>query len=201
MACRNLEKAEQARQSIVDSSGGLIGDEQLDLLELDLNSLASTRQSAETFNNRGRPLHLFGLIGMVVALARPGTEAVLLPEFELEIWGHAHRDYTNMSPLRSPRPRTTRWQIATAHGHYEAAPDPNQKHHPSWLIDQAEIEATGADYVALGHWNTPVQVSDGAVAAYYSGSPELAKTVNMVRLTPSGAVEVTREAILWDRTP
>ena len=66
------------------------------------------------------------------------------------------------------------------------------------MIDQAEIDATGVDYVALGHWNTPVQVSDGAVTAYYSGSPELANTVNLVRLTQSGSVEVTREAILWD---
>jgi DNA repair exonuclease SbcCD nuclease subunit len=125
-------------------------------------------------------------------------EAVMLPEFELEIWGHAHRDYADMSPLRSPRSRSTRWQIATAHGHYEAAPDPHQKHHPSWLIDQAEIDATGADYVALGHWNTPVKIADGAVPAYYSGSPELAKTVNVVRLTPAGSVEVTREPITWD---
>jgi DNA repair exonuclease SbcCD nuclease subunit len=125
-------------------------------------------------------------------------EAVLLPEFELEIWGRAHRDYGNMSPLDAPRARSTRWQIATAHGHFEAAPDPRQKHHPSWLIDQSEIEATCADYVALGHWNIPVRVAGGAVNAYYSGSPELAKTVNVVRLTGSGPVEVTRAPISWD---
>lgn len=125
-------------------------------------------------------------------------EAVLLPEFDMEVWGHAHQDYTNMSPLRSPRPRTTRWQIATAHGHYEATPDMTQKHHPSWLIDQAEIEATGADYVALGHWNIPVEIADSTVPAFYSGSPELANTVNVVRLTPSGAVTVAREDIIWD---
>jgi len=58
MACRNVEKAEQARRSIVESSGGRITDEKLDLLELDLNSLDSTRQSAQFFNSWGRPLHL-----------------------------------------------------------------------------------------------------------------------------------------------
>jgi NAD(P)-dependent dehydrogenase (short-subunit alcohol dehydrogenase family) len=58
MACRNPGKAEQARRSLVDSSGGRIDDSQLDLLELDLNSLARTRQSAAAFNSRGRPLHL-----------------------------------------------------------------------------------------------------------------------------------------------
>jgi hypothetical protein len=36
------------------------------------------------------------------------------------------------------------------------------------------------------------------VPAYYSGSPDLAKTVNVVRLTHNGAVEVTREPIAWD---
>lgn len=58
LACRNQEKAEQARQDIVESSHGAISDEQLDLLPLDLNSLAKTRESAETFNQRGQPLHL-----------------------------------------------------------------------------------------------------------------------------------------------
>ncbi len=125
-------------------------------------------------------------------------EAVLLPEFELEIWGHAHRDYGDMAPLRTPRARTTRWQIATAHGHYEPLPDPDTHLRPSWIISDAEITATGADYVALGHWNTPVDVGKGDVPAFYSGSPDLAGTVNLVRLTEAGAVEVTREKLSWE---
>ncbi len=36
------------------------------------------------------------------------------------------------------------------------------------------------------------------VPAYYSGSPDLAKTVNVVRLRGNGTVEVTREAITSD---
>ena len=63
---------------------------------------------------------------------------------------------------------------------------------PSWLINDDEIAATGADYVALGHWNRAVKVSSGPVAAYYSGSPEYAGTVNVVRLTRSGQVLVER---------
>jgi len=58
MACRNLEKAELARRSIVNAAGSRINESQLDLLELDLNSLAKTRQSAQEFNSRGLPLHL-----------------------------------------------------------------------------------------------------------------------------------------------
>jgi DNA repair exonuclease SbcCD nuclease subunit len=118
-------------------------------------------------------------------------KAVLFPEFDLEIWGHAHFDYTDMSPLANPRPRTTRWQLAAAHGHYvDAARDPNRMI-GSWLIHREELLATGADYVALGHWNRAMKVGNGSVAAYYSGSPEYAGTVNVVRLTGDGQVLVS----------
>jgi hypothetical protein len=37
------------------------------------------------------------------------------------------------------------------------------------------------------------------VPAYYSGSPDLARTVNVIRLTSNGEVLVTREPLRWDR--
>ena len=118
------------------------------------------------------------------------------PDHALEIWGHAHRDYDTMAPLRDPRTRRTRWQIVMAHGHYE--PDGMPRLFPSWLFGDAEIEATAADYVALGHWNRAVKVGSGSVPAYYSGSPDLAKSVNLIRLTISGEVVVTRETLAGD---
>jgi len=39
-----------------------------------------------------------------------------------------------------------------------------------------------------------MQVGDGTIPAYYSGSPDWAKTVNLVRLTANGDVAVTRRA-------
>jgi len=121
---------------------------------------------------------------------------VYFPEFDMEIWGHAHVDYGNMVPLRDPRPKTARWHIALAHGHYED--DGAVPLRPSWLISNAELDATEADYIALGHWNRAAQVGTGKVQGYYSGSPDLAKTVNVVRLTHNGDVEVTRAPISWD---
>ena len=118
-------------------------------------------------------------------------EAVFFPALDLEVWGRAHLDYYDMTPLERPRARTTRWQIATAHGHYEPAPDYGDAPHPSWLISDAEIAATGADYVALGHWNRAQRVGNGEVRADYSGSPDLAGTVNLVRLMGDGGVRVT----------
>src|SRR5260221_4405474 len=117
-------------------------------------------------------------------------EAVLFAEMGLEIWGRAHRDYGDMIPFERLRPRSTRWQIAVAHGHYVPVPDRTSRLRPSWLIGDDELAATGADYVALGHWNRAAKV--GTVAAYYSGSPEYAGTVNVVRFCVDGKVAVTR---------
>jgi DNA repair exonuclease SbcCD nuclease subunit len=101
-------------------------------------------------------------------------------------------DYSDMSPLLKPRSRSTRWQLAAAHGHYVEGPEMPGRLIGSWLIRREELIATGADYVALGHWNRAARVGDGQVNAYYSGSPDYARTVNVVRLRRDGAVEVTR---------
>ena len=122
-------------------------------------------------------------------------EAVVFAELGLEIWGRAHRDYGDMQPFETVRPRRTRWQIAMAHGHYEPAPNRSGFPRPSWLIGDDEIAATGADYVALGHWNRAARVGNGKVAAYYSGSPEYAGTVNVVRLTRGGEVVIAQAAL------
>src|SRR6516165_1831053 len=125
-------------------------------------------------------------------------EAVSFPVFDLEIWGHAHRDYFSMAPLRGPRLRSTRWQVAIAHGHYEPPGTRANPLRPSWVFGDEEIAATSADYLALGHWDRAMRVGDGIVPAYYSGSPDLARTVNLVRLTGAGEVVVTREGLLID---
>jgi DNA repair exonuclease SbcCD nuclease subunit len=124
------------------------------------------------------------------------NEAVTFPAHDLEIWGHPHRDYFDMAPLCGPRPRSTRWQVAMAHGHYEPPETRANPLRPSWIFSDEEIAATGADYLALGHWDRPMRVGNGVVPAFYSGSPELARTVNLVRLT-AGGVGVTREALIW----
>jgi hypothetical protein len=80
-------------------------------------------------------------------------EAVPFPIFDLEIWGHAHRDYFSMAPLRGPRQRSTRWQVAMAHGHYEPPETRANPLRPSWVFSDEEIAATGVDYPALGHWD------------------------------------------------
>jgi DNA repair exonuclease SbcCD nuclease subunit len=115
-------------------------------------------------------------------------EMVLFPQHDLEVWGRAHYDYKNMSPLAQPRARSAGRQVAMAHGHWmKGVAD----RHRGWLITSEEIAATGADYVALGHWPRAGPAGDGAVPAYYSGSPDLAGTVNVARFT-DGHLDVRR---------
>ncbi len=143
-------------------------------------------------------IYRHGLMAEVANLHVLGVthdESVDFPDLDLEVWGRAHRDYGDMVPFASIRPRRTRWQIALAHGHYDPLIDRSIFPRPSWLINDDELTATGADYIALGHWNRSARVGTGPVAAYYSGSPEYAGTVNLVRLLASGQVVVTQPAL------
>ncbi len=126
-------------------------------------------------------------------------EAILFPELGLEIWGRAHRDYADMVPFETVRARRTRWQVAVAHGHYQPQPDRSVRPRPGWLIGDADIAATGADYVALGHWNRATRIGD--TAAYYSGAPEYAGTINLVRFMQQGSVVVSPLALDIAREP
>ena len=121
----------------------------------------------------------------IIGVTRP--RAVVLPRLGLEVWGNAHRSYDDMVPLAAPRRRAAPLQVAVAHGHYDAVPDRRRRPRISWLIGDGEIAATGADYIALGHWNRAGRVGGGPVAAHYSGSPELSLSVNVVTLAPAGA--------------
>ncbi len=121
-------------------------------------------------------------------------DAVLLPDHDLEIWGRPHLDYDDMLPFERTQPRRTRWRIAIGHGHYESVPDLTRRPRPSWLISDAHLVATAADYIALGHWNRAAKVGH-PVTAYYSRSPDYAQSVNVVRLCPNGDVLVAREPV------
>ena len=116
-------------------------------------------------------------------------DSSLFPDLELEVWGRAHLDHFDMTPLRDPPSRRLRWQIAAAHGHWVSGPHDS---HRAYLIHQHELEATQADYVALGHWDRWTRVGVGAVPAYYSGSPSLAKSVNLIELGHEDGIRVER---------
>lgn len=131
----------------------------------------------------------------LAVLGMTHEQAVRFPEHDLEIWGKAHRDYGDMDPLAQAHPRSTRWQIAMAHGHYTPLPDRSTRLRPSWLIGDDELEATACDYIALGHWNRFVQVGAASVPAYYSGSPDYARSINIISLSNNYGVNVKRSCL------
>ncbi len=174
--------------STIDRAGRLLADAELPVVILPGNHDPATPDSIYV---RGG----FDRIANLSTLGITHDRAVPFSAYELEIWGNAHRDYMDMVPLRDPPPRAARWHVAIGHGHYEPPETWHNPLRPSWLISDQMIAATAADYLALGHWDRAAQVGDGAVPAYYSGSPDYVHTVNLVRLTHNGNVIVTREAV------
>jgi DNA repair exonuclease SbcCD nuclease subunit len=173
-------------QSLVERAASVMAGAQLPIVVLPGNHDPAVREAIYRREALAavQNLHVIGITH---------DESVVFDALSMEIWGRAHRDYDDMIPFDTARrapPRRTRWQIALAHGHYEPAPDRSTVPRPSWLIGDAEIAATGADYVALGHWNRAARAGNGTVPAYYSGSPEYAGTINVVRLSETSGVTV-----------
>lgn len=121
-------------------------------------------------------------------------DMALFRDLDLAVWGRAHTDYDDMAPLAGAPARAAGRHVVAGHGHF-IEERPAGRHAPSWLITAEEIEATGADYVALGHWNMHTPVNSGRVTACYSGSPDYAETVNVVRLMSDGSVRISRRGL------
>lgn len=130
----------------------------------------------------------------VAVLGATHGDAVLFEALALEIVGRAHHGDEDFPPLGPARPRRTRFQVAMAHGHYVPEPEWAWHAHRSWRISDAALADAGADYVALGHWDRAARVGPDGIAAYYSGSPDLAGSANVVRLA-AGGVAVERAVL------
>ena len=174
-------------RGIVARAARLMGDAGVPVVILPGNHDPATPDSVWRSGPMGEPdnIHILGVTH---------EDTVTLDALGLELWGRAHLDYDDMPPLGMPRTRTTRFRIAMAHGHYDPVPPVPGVPRPGWLFGDAEIAAADADYLALGHWNRAVRVGKGKMEAHYSGSPDFAGTVNVVRLGPKG-VKVERAAL------
>jgi DNA repair exonuclease SbcCD nuclease subunit len=111
-------------------------------------------------------------------------ETVVLDGLDVEIWGKPHLSYDDNRPLAGLPPRgTARWQVALAHGQLVQG---SGDLHRSYLITREEIEASERDYVALGHWDVPRNVSTETVVACYSGSPSRKAVCALVTMAHDG---------------
>jgi DNA repair exonuclease SbcCD nuclease subunit len=202
--CRVLDTALAASANILVLAGDIFDHNRLPLVLLDRTARILADAALEVVILPGNhdclgPESVYRRGGLAdpsnVHVLGVSDDAVTYPEFGLEIWGRAHQEHANMSPLAQPRQRTTSRQVAVAHGHWLRG---EADRHRAWLISDDDIADTGADYVALGHWPQATPAGGGAVAAYYSGSPDLAGTINVVRFS-DGRVPLVRRAALQER--
>jgi DNA repair exonuclease SbcCD nuclease subunit len=170
--------------AVLDETARLMGDYGRPVVILPGNHDPITPDSVYRRGGIADPanVHVFGVT--------EGEEAIF-GSLDLAVWGRPHMDYMDMSPLDGAPARKLRWQIAMAHGHWHPGDDDPKR---SWLIRDRDIAALDADYLALGHWDRPTPAGDGTIPAYYSGSPDLARTINIIRLSASG-VDVHRAAL------
>jgi len=92
------------------------------------------------------------------------------PELDLTVYGKpnlSNKSYS--SPLKGlKRVTSTKFHIALAHGSLYIPGKVSEDDHPFKL---EEINASGMDYIALGHWHRPYICSDNPPARY-PGPPE-----------------------------
>jgi DNA repair protein SbcD/Mre11 len=92
------------------------------------------------------------------------------PNLDLTVYGKpnlSNRSYT--SPLQGLKPATSsKFHVAMAHGSFYI---PEKVAEDDHVFRLEEVEASGMDYVALGHWHEVYSCSENP-PAWYCGSPE-----------------------------
>ena len=92
---------------------------------------------------------------------------ITFPQLHATVWGRCMLDHDLANkPMAGVPPRVGNlWHIGMAHGLYSDEPDTQR----SSLITPQEIEASGFDYLALGHVHAHRQMRHGKTLACYPG--------------------------------
>jgi len=129
---------------------------------------------------------------------------VEFPELHATVWGRCMLDHApNNKPMAGSPPRKgDMWHIGMAHGLYVDYPETGR----SSLITAEEVEASGFDYLALGHVHAHRQMQHGNTLACYPGVPAASLGTMptglfaMVELRPGKGARV-RSHVIDTRTP
>ncbi|HEY8989506.1 MAG TPA: DNA repair exonuclease [Candidatus Limnocylindrales bacterium] len=89
--------------------------------------------------------------------------------------------YSPLRDLKVTPGEVATWNVGMVHGSLAI---PDRTDHDEVVVTRAEIEATGLDYLALGHWHSAQQGKAGGTTYAYSGAPE------PVAVTQDGAGKV-----------
>jgi DNA repair protein SbcD/Mre11 len=92
---------------------------------------------------------------------------VTFPDLHATVWGRCMLDHdrSNKPMAGAPPRKADMWHIGMAHGMYTDEPEMER----SSLITPQEIEASGFDYLALGHVHAHRQMRHGNTLACYPG--------------------------------
>jgi DNA repair protein SbcD/Mre11 len=113
----------------------------------------------------------FNNIPNVQMLAERDGGVVRVPQLSLAAWGKGMVEHSrNNNPLggRSVRPDGSRWFVGLAHGMFVPHGGSSDRSSP---IHMREIEASGFDYLALGHHHAAMELVTDKATAAYCGSP------------------------------
>ena len=123
-----------------------------------------------------------------------------LADGALRLWARCMEDHTpQYTPLvGAPAHPGDRWYVVAGHGHFVSSADDLHRSSP---ITASDIEATQADYVALGHWHVMTDLTAKGVVtpAWYSGAPLFgygAGQMLLVDLVPGLRPQVQAIAVL-----
>jgi DNA repair exonuclease SbcCD nuclease subunit len=110
----------------------------------------------------------------LVTLLTDERTTVSFADLDMTVHGRVFRTKrAPQSPLAGFTPReagaVTRWQVGMIHG---ALQIPGKVEQDDVLFTEAEIAASGLDYLALGHWHSFLEGRAGSTAWAYAGAPE-----------------------------
>ncbi|MFH0914242.1 MAG: metallophosphoesterase [Chloroflexota bacterium] len=117
-------------------------------------------------------------------------------DLDLTVYGRVPDGSRGESPLRGLKlSEKTKFHVGMAHCSLRRADIAGSE---DMLLDMSELAGSGLDYLALGHWHSFQDLSQGNTRACYSGSPEPvdrdqkgAGNVVMVKLHQKNSLEIT----------
>jgi DNA repair exonuclease SbcCD nuclease subunit len=114
--------------------------------------------------------HDFNRVENVRLLRAPEGEITELPDLGVIAWGKGMVEHSpEYSPLGDlPGAQPGAWNLALGHGIFVGKEGYTFRSSP---VEARQIEASGYDYIALGHHHALLDVSANGTTAYYSGAP------------------------------
>ena len=125
----------------------------------------------------------FATIPNMRLITEEGGACLEFRDLGVSIWGRAMVSHApDFRPLAgiATRPDWSRWHLGLGHGFFVPRGEDTTRSSP---IRMEEIEATGFDYLALGHHHAAMELTTQTACAAYSGSP-----TDMLGRGPSFAV-------------